>query len=196
MRCKYVYTVAILAQATDTFAAALASSVLSPLLAAMDAPSPQDVVFIAAMRLGATWSHLLKDLRGLEVLDEYDDVMHTFSRLLQLFVACIRPSLDGTFGKIPASARTDVVNMFTLLATLANLGSGSFDLQATPFTSLPAAAHLDSYDATTTSRKHTFSSCSSSSLAYGEVCTPTQDLDARRPEQLRDDVCMYVYMYV
>ena len=61
--------------------------------------------------------------------------MHTFSHLLQVFAARIRPSLDGNFGKIPASARTDVVNMFTLLATLANPGTGSFNLQAAPATS-------------------------------------------------------------
>ena len=62
------------------------------------ASTPEDILFAAAMRLGATWHQLLADLTALEVLDEYDDVISPYAALLKLVAARLNRRIKvGTF---------------------------------------------------------------------------------------------------
>ena len=45
--------------------------------------TPIDAMFTAAMRVGTTWHHLVRDLEQLEVRDEFDDVLGPFAALLK-----------------------------------------------------------------------------------------------------------------
>jgi hypothetical protein len=82
--------------------------------------TPADVIFTTAMRVGASWHHLAKDLRALEVYDEFADVLSPFAALLQALALRIRPQL-ALPGHRP-ECRSDVMNTFSLLASLAGGG--------------------------------------------------------------------------
>ena len=83
----------------------------------MDSSTPVDVLFAAAMRTGATWHHLVRDLDQLQVRDEYEDVIGPFAELLKAMSSRLRPQIRR--GEFPHGARRDVQDTFALLAALA-----------------------------------------------------------------------------
>ena len=82
-----------------------------------------DVLFSAAMRAGAIWHHLIRDLGMLEVRDECDDILGPFAVLLKSMAARLTPDIRR--GHFLAGARPDVRDTFVLLAALGGSTSPS-----------------------------------------------------------------------
>lgn len=84
--------------------------------------SASEVVFRSAMRLGATWKHMCRDLRRLGVANEKRHLLEPFAELLAVFAADAQPAEYLSTAVAVEHARDDVQDMFALLAMLAGRG--------------------------------------------------------------------------
>jgi hypothetical protein len=73
-----------------------------------------EVLHRSAMRLGATWKHLSRDLAALGALDQYEVIVANLADVLQQFAALLSPRAGH------ATLRDDVSDMIELLSILAH----------------------------------------------------------------------------